>query len=131
MTASRLLRLSLVALCTAAAAALIAPTARADAQAPRALDDKAPALPLTVSYDKVSGTEDPPYVLKLKNVSKDPITVSAKVSPSVTFHAVEKTRDVPAHTIDAGQEWSIPGLAASDKVTVTAPGYAPLELTVP
>ena len=39
--------------------------------------------------------------------------------------------EVPAHLVKAGDTWTIDGLAASDKVTVMAAGYAPLELTVP
>ena len=103
----------------------------ADLSAPKALDDKAPALPLTVSFDKVTGTEGGPYILKLTNGSADTIKASAKIYPSVSFHADSKTRDLPEHVIDPGKAWSIPGLAATDKVTVTAAGYAPLEITVP
>ena len=95
------------------------------------LDDKAPSLPLTSTLDKVAGAEAGPYVLKLQNVSKDALTVSAKVLLSLPSHADRKARDVPEHVIDPGQAWTIGDLAAGDKVTITAPGFAPLELTVP
>ncbi len=95
------------------------------------LADKAPSLPLTATFEKVTGTESGPYVLTLKNDSKDALKVSAKVLLSVAFHAEAKARNVPEHAIDAGQTWSIPNLAAQDRITVTAKGFAPLELTVP
>jgi hypothetical protein len=108
------------------------PALRAAGQVPlQSLDDKAPALPLTSSFEKVEGAEAGPYVLKLQNTSKDALKVTAQVLTSLPSHANRKTRDIPEHVIEAGQSWSIPDLAASDKVTVTAPGFAPLELTVP
>jgi hypothetical protein len=96
-----------------------------------ALDDKAPSLPVTTSFDKVAGAEAGPYVLKVQNDSKDALKVSAKVQLSLPSHADRKTRDIPEHVIDPGQAWTIGDLAAADKVTLTAPGFAPLELTVP
>lgn len=109
-----------------------APAAKAaQAAALQPLDDKAPALPLAVSFKKVPDAEDGPYVLSLENTSKDALKVSAKVYPSVTYHANTKVRNLPEHVIDPGQAWSIPGLAPTDKVTVTADGFAPLEITVP
>jgi hypothetical protein len=132
MKTTSLLSPALAALCALAIAGSPAPQARAaDAPSLRSLDDKAPALPLTVSFDKVSGTEDGPYVLKLTNGSKDAIKVTVKIFPSVTFHANAKERDLPEHAIDAGQVWSVPGLASTDKLTVTADGFAPLDITVP
>jgi len=103
----------------------------ADGAAAQRLEDKAPSLPLTYSFEKVADTESGPYVLKLKNVSSDPLKVSAQVTPSVTFHANSKVRNVPEHVIDPGQVWTITELAATDKVTVRAMGFAPLELVVP
>ena len=93
--------------------------------------DKAPSLPLTATFEKVTSGENGPYLLKLKNDSKDAIKASAKVLLSVAFHADSKARNVPEHVIDAGQVWTIPGLAAADRVTITAEGFAPLDLTVP
>ena len=72
-----------------------------------------------------------PYVLNLKNASDGTLKVTAKVLLSVYFHADSKSRNLPEHAIDPGQVWTIPGLASSDKVTISASGYAPLELTVP
>jgi hypothetical protein len=108
------------------------PAARAaEAQALRPLADNSPALPLTPTYKKVPDSEDGPYALSLENVSKDTLKVSAKIYPSVTFHANAKVRNLPDHVIDPGQVWTITGLASTDKVTLTADGFAPLELTVP
>jgi hypothetical protein len=108
------------------------PAARAaGATAVRPLDDKAPSLPLTYSFEKVAEGENGPYVLKLKNTSDATITVSAQILPSVTFHANSKVRNLPEHAIDPGQVWTITELGAADKVTISAKGYAPLELTVP
>jgi len=95
------------------------------------LEDKAPSLPLTYSFEKVTDPDTGPYVLNLKNVSGDAIKVSAQVLSSVTFHANSKVRNLPEHAIDPGQVWTITELAATDKVTITAKGFAPLELTVP
>jgi hypothetical protein len=94
------------------------------------LDDKAPSLPVTASFAKADG-EDGPYVLSLKNTSDSSIKVSAKILLSVYFHADSKAKIIPEHAIDAGQVWTVSGLAANDKVIVTATGFAPLELTVP
>jgi hypothetical protein len=117
--------------CALACATAGSPTLHArDAGTLAALDDKAPSLPLTSSFDKSSG-DDGPYILSLKNTSDSSLKVSAKVLLSVYFHADSKARNVPEHVIDPGQVWTIPGLAANDKVVLTAPGFAPLELTVP
>lgn len=97
----------------------------------RQLEDKAASLPLSATFDKVSGTEGGPYVLKLKNTSGDSLSVSGKVVLAVPFHGNTKERPIAAHTVDAGQTWSISDLSAGDKVTLMAMGYAPLELTVP
>jgi len=107
-----------------------APAARAvDAANLTPKDDKAPSLPLAASFEKADA-DTGPFVLNLKNTSAGALKVSAKVLLSVYFHADSKSRNLPEHTIDPGQVWTIPGLAASDKVVVSAAGYAPLELTV-
>jgi len=118
--------------CALGLALLSAPALRAaGAPALPSLDDKAPALPLAATFTKVEGAEAGPYVLKLQNTSKDSLKVAARVLTSLPSHADRKTRDIPEHVIEAGQTWTISDLAASDKVTVTSPGFAPLELTVP
>jgi hypothetical protein len=95
------------------------------------LNDTMPAMPLVVSFDKVTGAEGGPYVLKLKNTSSDALTVSATVFPSVTIHSDTKERTLPDQVIAAGDTWSIPGLAATDKVTINSKGFAHLDITVP
>jgi hypothetical protein len=106
------------------------PALKAADAAPSCPASKAGCLPLTSTFEKAAG-ETGPYLLKLKNNSKDTIKASAKVLLSVAFHADNKARIVPEHAIDPGQTWTIPGLAATDKVTITAQGFSPLELTVP
>ena len=96
----------------------------------RPLADKLPSLPLNSKFEKVTG-EGGPYVLKLKNTSKSALKVSAKILLSVAFHAESKARTIPEHVIEAGKVWTIPELAADDKVILSAKDYAPLELTVP
>jgi hypothetical protein len=129
---SRAFAAALAAIAVASALALVqVPAARAAGSSTlTSLDDKAPSLPVTTSFAKADG-EDGPYVLSVKNTSGSSISVSAKVLLSVYFHADSKAKNIPAHAIDAGQTWTIPGLAASDKVTLSADGFAPLELTVP
>ena len=103
----------------------------AEAAVTQPVADKAPSLPLAPTFEKVTSGENGPYVLNLKNISKDTVTVSAQVLASVTFHATAKTRNLPEHAIDPGQVWTITELAATDKVIISAKGFAPLELTVP
>jgi hypothetical protein len=129
---SRTFAAALAAIAAACALALVqGPAARAAGSSTLAsLDDKAPSLPIATSFAKADG-EDGPYVLSVKNTSGSSISVSAKVLLSVYFHADSKARNIPAHEVDAGQTWTIPGLAANDKVTLSSEGFAPLELTVP
>jgi hypothetical protein len=112
-------------------ALLATPAARA-ATVPTltALDDKAPVLPVSATFAKSEG-EDGPYVLSVKNTSNSAIKVSAKILLSVYFHADSKAKNIPAHSIEAGQVWAIPGLAANDKVTLSGDGFAAMDLTVP
>lgn len=109
------------------------PVARAaEARTIQPMADKAPSLPLTATFAKAAGAgAGPQYVLNLKNTSKNAVTVSAKITLSVVYHSSAKTRELPAHVIDPGQVWTIPELASLDKVSITAEGFAPLELTVP
>ena len=131
---STLLKIASLFACCAVLGLLVSqgPAARASATATlQPLDDKAASLPLTASFEKVANAEAGPYVLKLENTSKEAIKASAKVLTSTPSHADRKVREVPEHVVEPGQVWSIADLAAGDKVTVTAPGFAPLELTVP
>jgi hypothetical protein len=132
-TRSNIIRASILAIgCALGLTLSNGPALRAAAPATlQSLDDKAPALPLTATFTKVEGAEAGPYVLKLENTSKDALKVTAQVLTSLPSHANRRTRDIPEHVIEAGQSWTISDLATSDKVTVTAPGFAPLELTVP
>ena len=93
-------------------------------------DAKAPSLPLTSAFEKVTGAENGPYVLKLTNTSKAALSVNAQVLLSVYSHSSTKARNLPEHVIEPGKVWSIADLAAQDKVVITAKGFAPLELTV-
>jgi hypothetical protein len=95
------------------------------------MDDKAPALPLAVTFDKVANAEAGPYVLKLKNTSTEAITVSGTLYPSVGIHSDTKEKKLPEQKIEAGDTWSIPGLAATDKLKIEAKGFADLNITVP
>lgn len=124
-------RTALIAL-GCALAFVSAPALRAaDTAALQPLADKAPALPLTATFEKVVRSEDgPPFVLKLTNTSKDTLKVSVKILLSVFAHNTEKARNLPTQVIEAGKTWTIPELAALDKVIITADGFAPLELTV-
>ena len=103
----------------------------ADTPMLRSLDDKAPALPLTPTFKKVDTGEDGPCELILENVSKDTIKASGKLYPSVGIHSDTKEKTLSEHVLAPGDTWTIPGLAATDKLTIIADGYAPLELTVP
>jgi hypothetical protein len=124
MTLSHTVRMSLRLMALALGLVLLAvPALRAA--------DSAPALPVTTSFEKVTGAEGAPYVLTIKNTSQDTLTVTAKVLLSVTFHAENKARNLPAQGIDAGKEWKISDLSADDKVILSAPGFATLEVTVP
>lgn len=95
----------------------------------RPLADAAAALPVTATFDK--SADSGPYVMNLTNTSKDTLKVTVTILLSMPSHADHKTRAVPEHAIEAGQVWTVTGLAAGDKVTVAADGFAPLETTVP
>jgi hypothetical protein len=95
------------------------------------MSDEAPAIPVSATFEKVADADSGPYVLKLKNTSTDAIELNATVHQSVISHGTAKDRALPAHVVNPCDTWSISDLAAGDKVTVTAKGFAPLELTVP
>jgi len=88
-------------------------------------------LPLSHTFEKVESTEGTPFVVKLKNDSKESLKLSGKVLLAVVNHAMDKARALPDHTLAAGETWTITGLAADDKVLVSAAGYAQLEVRVP
>jgi hypothetical protein len=94
-------------------------------------DDMAPALPLAVTFDKVTDAEAGPYVAKLKNTSSDSLTVSGTYYPSVGIHSDLKEKKLAETTIAPGGTWSIPGLAATDKLKIVGKGFADLDITVP
>lgn len=124
------------AFCAASAALLLAlismPALRAaDAAATPPPADQGPKLPLTATFEKVTGAENGPFVLKLKNTGTESVKVNTKILLSVVFHAENKAKKLPEHVIAAGQVWTIPDLVAADKVILTADGFAPLELVVP
>ncbi len=93
--------------------------------------DKAAVLPLTTTFEKATGTEGAPFVLKAKNTSKESLKVSGKVLLAVVHHAMDKARVLPEQTVEAGQVLTVKDLSAEDKVILTAPGFAPLEISVP
>lgn len=114
---------SLCALAVIAGLALAIPTAQAA--------DKAPALPLKASFEKVASADGTPFVLRLKNESKESLKVSGKVLLSVVHHAMDKARAIPEETVAAGGTMTIKGLSAEDRVMLTAAGHETLEVRVP
>jgi hypothetical protein len=94
------------------------------------LDDHLQPVPMTSSVDKADG-DNGPYVLTLKNTSNDSIRASGTVQLSVASHGDKKTRDIAEHVVGRAEVWTIPGLSAGDKVTITAEGYSPLVIPVP
>ena len=125
-------RTTLIALGCALGLALVQIPALAatEAAAPQPQAVTAPSLPLTGTFEKVATGDTGPYILKLKNDSTAALTVSGKVLLSVAFHSDTKARILPEHTIESGQVWTITGLAAADKVIITAKDFAALELVV-
>ena len=117
--------------CAALLALTAAPTLKAADLAPlqAGAAPAATALPLDVKIEKVAGKEKA-FVVKLTNHSKSSLKVTAKVLLAVAFHGEEKARRIPAHTIEAGKEWSIDDLAFDDHVVVSAEGFATLEIKV-
>ena len=88
-------------------------------------------LPVTATFEKVASTEGTPFVLHLKNDSKDTLKLSGKVLLSVVNHAMDKARAVPEQSVEAGKVMTVSGLSGDDKVIVSAAGFAPLEVKVP
>lgn len=103
-----------------------------DAPATQPLADKAAKLPVSSSFEKEkSGDNKGLYTLSLKNTSASALTVTATIQESVVSHNRPKTRTLPAQAIEPGKTWKIDGLAAQDKITLTATGFEALELTAP
>ena len=99
--------------------------------AARAADAPAHPLPVTAKFEKVETDGGHGYVLNLKNESKDALKVKVTVYPSVVFHADTKTRNLPEHSIVAGDTWKIGDLSAGDKLSVASEGYDNLDLVAP
>jgi len=99
--------------------------------AARAADAPAHALPITAAFEKVETDGGHGYILNLRNDSKDALKVKVTVFPSVVFHADTKARNIPEHSIAAGDTWKIGDLAAGDKVSVASDGYDKLDLVAP
>jgi hypothetical protein len=89
------------------------------------------ALPLSATFEKVESSDGTPFVLKLKNDSKETLQVSGKVLLSVVHHAMDKARVIPAQAVEAGQVMTIKNLSADDRVVLSAPGHIDLEVKVP
>jgi hypothetical protein len=114
--------------CAFLVACVATPALRAQGDSSQAAANT-PSLPLSASFSKVGG-EDAPYVLTLRNDSAISVTVSARVLLAVAFHADSKARVLPEHAIGPGETWMISDLFKDDRVTVSASGFAPLQLTV-
>ena len=112
----------------AASALLSAPLAHANE--PKSTEKKAAEAPLTTSIEKVKTDDGPPYVLKVKNTSSQPVKVSATVLLSVVAHNRDKARQEPERELAAGATWTIEELAAQDKVLLNAVGFAPREIVI-
>jgi hypothetical protein len=112
------------------ALASVSPLQAANPPAMQSLADKAQKLPVSATFEKVKNNEGPPFVMKLKNESEAPLEVSVTILLSVLSHNRDKARHVPPQVIQPGKTWTVDGLAALDKVTVAAKGFAPLQLEV-
>lgn len=124
---------SLLALTCAASLALASVPAltAADTGAAQPSADKAPALPLSGTFEKGTNTEEAPLVLKLKNNSANTLKVSAKVLLSVVHHAMDKARHVPEQAIAPGAVATITDISPNDRIIVSAAGYESVEFIAP
>jgi hypothetical protein len=93
--------------------------------------DKAPALPVSHSFTKAESHEGTPFVLHVKNDSKDTLKIEGKVLLAVVNHAMDKARVLPEQTLKAGESMTVTGLAGDDKVVLSAHGYETLTIAVP
>jgi len=101
------------------------PAVKAETVAPRA---EKKALPVATAFEKDVG-DNGPMVLKITNTSSSAIAVRVVVIESVLSHAKPRNRKHD-HLIEAGKSAAVTGLAAADKVTITAEGYESVELVV-
>ena len=98
----------------------------------KSTSDKAAKLPLDPVFKKeTSGESKGLYILTLKNVSEHPVKVGGTIAQSVVSHSRPKTITLEVQTIAPGKTRKIEQLAAQDKLTLTAEGFEPLDLTVP
>jgi len=97
-----------------------------------AAEAKAPALPLTATFEKSApGENGGPYCVVLTNTSAHAVKVTAMVHYSVVSHPSAKSKTLPAQEIAPGKTLKIDDLAAEDKVMLSAEGFAQLVLKVP
>ena len=102
-----------------------------DHSTPQPTSDQLAKLPVEHAFVKEkTGDNKGLYTLTLKNTSAKALKVSAAVEESVTSHNKPKNH-TESSTIEPGKSWKIEALAAHDKVTVSADGFAPLSLSVP
>lgn len=95
-------------------------------------DTHAKALPVTTSFEKApAGQHGGTHALKVKNTGEAPLAITATVRWSIISHGSEKTTELPAHTVAAGEVWTIDDLSAEDKVSLAASGFETLEVKVP
>lgn len=119
----------LVLSCAAGLALAVAPSVSAAEVTPVPRADK--ALPLSHVFEKVESKDGTPFVLKVKNDSKETLKLSGRVLLAVVNHAMDKARKLPEQTLAPGETWTISGLTADDRVQINAAGYAELEIRVP
>lgn len=91
--------------------------------------DKTP-VPVTVAFEKATG-DDGPYVMTVTNSSAEALAVQVTVKQSVQAHNQPKTVEHPEETLAAGKSTKVKGLAALDKVKISAKGHSALEIVVP
>lgn len=96
----------------------------------QALSDQDAKLPVAVSFAKEAKGEGL-YAMTVKNDGKAALKLNVKVLLSVVHHAMDKARVEPEHELAPGASWTVDGLAAQDRVILSAEGFAALELTVP
>jgi hypothetical protein len=122
--------LALIIAAGALALAVIPAQIRADNET-ATLAEKA-VLPLKVSFaNDTSGKNEAPMIVHLKNESSQALVVKGHIDLSVVVHNRPKSREVPQQTIEAGATLTIDDLAADDKITLSAEGFAPLVVVVP
>lgn len=98
--------------------------------APQQVADTKASAPVTVAFEKAAG-DDGPYLMTVKNTSSDALTVQISVHQSVKSHNRPMDVNHPEETIAAGGSTTVKGLAALDKVKISAKGYSAMELVVP